>query len=201
MGLCAALATADQARGGARAGASTTELRNSALKRGLATPRPASFRPTAGPNGQAAGGQLEPPDVGKDCSRRGGRCGAAKRKVAAQVAPLDSLCHQWVLATGGALRVEGAVVLAAVNASGWSGAPTVCLLDQVAFANGWRLRSFRLPLRPKCSCDAANVGCQARRRRATARLVAAHFNFALSTSHKTCLAQVCSRGRPNAGRG
>lgn len=93
----------------------------------------------------------------------------------------------WVLATGGVLPVDSAGAVA--NGSGWSNAPRVCLLGQGAFSNGWRLRSFRLPLWPRCTCAPDATGCEARRRRISSELVVAHLNFALSAAHKTCLAK------------
>ena len=80
-----------------------------------------------------------------------------------------------------------------VSGSGGSVAPPprVCHLDPRRFLNGQLVQELGLPTPPSCSCAAQRGGkiCEARRQRVVSPLHAAHLNFALSASHKLCLAK------------
>ena len=104
----------------------------------------------------------------------------------------------WILATGGApvgsslaRRIYNRT---AARASYMDGVPlpTTCQLPPTAFANGERLRfSGMLPL-DTCMCHGGSgmaTRCEARRELLCRPFVVAHFNFALSASHKTCMAK------------
>ena len=100
------------------------------------------------------------------------------------------------LLAGGAPMGSKEAQVALRNGSGWASGPSVCQLPPRLFANGERLRAVGLPHHPQsgCVCSPAAVGgrasaCEARRNQTSSPLVAAHFNFALSAAHKTCMAK------------
>ena len=104
----------------------------------------------------------------------------------------------WILATGGVPAGSAAARAhaAAFKRNGssplrWEGAPTVCQLDGRAFANGETIRDAGISLQsPQCACEAREATrCEARRRLLTRHLHAVHLNYALSPTHKTCMAK------------